>query len=75
MSKKPGLILAGNVHYSGFEESTQLICIIILFLFFNRLESNFDVANRVNAEVVTKPEIATLGDIFVYMNQSAAKVL
>nr|VDC70324.1 unnamed protein product [Brassica rapa] len=38
------------------------------------LESNFDVANRVNAEVVTKPEIATLGDIFVYMNQSAAKV-
>ncbi|CAN6804274.1 unnamed protein product [Brassica oleracea] len=38
------------------------------------LESNFDVANMVNAEVVTKPEIATLGDLFVYMNQSAAKV-
>ncbi|CAG7895889.1 unnamed protein product, partial [Brassica rapa] len=38
------------------------------------LDSNLDVANRVNAEVVTKPEVATLGDIFFYMNQSDAKV-
>ncbi|CAN6968292.1 unnamed protein product [Brassica oleracea var. botrytis] len=38
------------------------------------LDSNLDVANRVNAEVVTKPELATLGDLFSYMNQAAAKV-
>ncbi|KAL0805915.1 hypothetical protein Bca101_098406 [Brassica carinata] len=38
------------------------------------LDSNLDVANRVNAEVVTKPELATLGDFFSYMNQAAAKV-
>ncbi|KAH0879156.1 hypothetical protein HID58_066550 [Brassica napus] len=38
------------------------------------LDSNLDVANRVNAEVVTKPETATLGDLFSYMNQASAKV-
>ncbi|CAN6893615.1 unnamed protein product [Brassica oleracea] len=38
------------------------------------LDSNLDVANRVNAEVVTKPELATLGDLFSYMIQAAAKV-
>ena len=43
--------------------------------FSTRLDSNLDVANRVNAEVVTKPELATLGDLFSYMNQAAAKEL
>ncbi|XP_048620025.1 uncharacterized protein LOC125590486 [Brassica napus] len=38
------------------------------------LNSNLDVANRVNAEVVTKPETATLGELFSYMNQASAKV-
>ncbi|CAH8334672.1 unnamed protein product [Eruca vesicaria subsp. sativa] len=38
------------------------------------LESNFEVANRVNATVVTKPEPATLGDILAYMKQASAKV-
>ncbi|KAL0815201.1 PREDICTED: uncharacterized protein LOC106319979 [Brassica oleracea var. oleracea] len=38
------------------------------------LDSNLDVANRVNAEVVTKPETATLGDLFSYMNQASSKV-
>ncbi|CDY40053.1 BnaC05g12620D [Brassica napus] len=38
------------------------------------LDSNLDVANMVIAEVVTKPELATLGDLFSYMNQAAAKV-
>ncbi|KAF3487124.1 hypothetical protein F2Q69_00053968 [Brassica cretica] len=37
------------------------------------LNSNLDVANRVNAEVVTKPETATLGELFSYMNQTSAK--
>uniref|UniRef100_A0A0D3BE44 Replication factor A C-terminal domain-containing protein n=1 Tax=Brassica oleracea var. oleracea TaxID=109376 RepID=A0A0D3BE44_BRAOL len=39
-----------------------------------RLNSNLDVANRVNAEVVTKPETATLGELFSYMKQASAKV-
>ncbi|KAF3515175.1 hypothetical protein F2Q69_00004501 [Brassica cretica] len=38
------------------------------------LNSNLDVANRVNAEVVTKPETATLGELFSYMKQTSAKV-
>ncbi|CAN6821229.1 unnamed protein product [Brassica oleracea] len=38
------------------------------------LNSNLDVANRVNAEVVTKPETATLGELFSYMKQASAKV-
>ncbi|KAF2560111.1 hypothetical protein F2Q68_00017471 [Brassica cretica] len=38
------------------------------------LDSNLDVANRVNAEVVTKPETTTLGDLFSYMNQASSKV-
>ncbi|KAF2532659.1 hypothetical protein F2Q70_00030603 [Brassica cretica] len=38
------------------------------------LNSNLDVANRVNVEVVTKPETATLGELFSYMNQASAKV-
>ncbi|XP_048599558.1 uncharacterized protein LOC125579761 [Brassica napus] len=38
------------------------------------LDLNLDVANKVNAEVVTKPETATLGDLFSYMNQASAKV-
>ncbi|CAN7012021.1 unnamed protein product [Brassica oleracea var. botrytis] len=37
------------------------------------LNSNLDVASRVNAEVVTKPEPATLGELFSYMNQASAK--
>ncbi|KAG2239061.1 hypothetical protein Bca52824_089921 [Brassica carinata] len=37
-------------------------------------ESNMDVANRVNAEIVTKAETATIGELFSYMNQKEAKV-
>ncbi|WZY80608.1 hypothetical protein YC2023_026992 [Brassica napus] len=43
-------------------------------LYLSWLDSNLDVASRVNAEVVTKPELATLGDLFSYMNQASAKV-
>ncbi|CAH8380272.1 unnamed protein product [Eruca vesicaria subsp. sativa] len=38
------------------------------------LESNFEVANRVDATVVTKPETVTLGDLLTYMKQESAKV-
>ena len=47
----------------------------VWFDIFFRLNSNLDVANRVNVEVVTKPETATLGELFSYMNQASAKVL
>ncbi|KAG2314875.1 hypothetical protein Bca52824_017997 [Brassica carinata] len=38
------------------------------------LDSNLDVANRVKADVVIKPEPATLGELFAYMKQASAKV-
>ena len=41
---------------------------------FLRFESNTDVANRVNAEIVTKAETATIGELFSYMKQEGAKV-
>ncbi|KAG2312099.1 hypothetical protein Bca52824_023656 [Brassica carinata] len=38
------------------------------------LSSNQDVANRLNADVVVKPEPATLGELFSYMKRASAKV-
>ncbi|XP_022561710.2 uncharacterized protein LOC106442484 [Brassica napus] len=38
------------------------------------LVSNSDVANRVDADVVTKTETVTIGELFSYMKQVAAKV-
>ncbi|KAH0938439.1 hypothetical protein HID58_005900 [Brassica napus] len=38
------------------------------------LNSNLDVASRVNAEVIIKPEPSTLGELFTYMNQAFSKV-
>ncbi|CAN6934383.1 unnamed protein product, partial [Brassica oleracea] len=38
------------------------------------LESNSEVANRVNAEIVTKAETATIGELLSYMKQEEAKV-
>ncbi|CAN7019172.1 unnamed protein product [Brassica oleracea var. botrytis] len=37
------------------------------------LRSNSDIANKINAEVVTKPETATLEELFSYIKQSTAK--
>ncbi|KAH0901902.1 hypothetical protein HID58_041405 [Brassica napus] len=39
------------------------------------LVSNSDVANRVDADVVTKTETVTIGELFSYMKQAAAKLL
>lgn len=44
-------------------------------LSFFRLSSNFDIANRISAEVVTKPETVTLDELFTYIKQEASKVL
>ncbi|KAF2612436.1 hypothetical protein F2Q70_00013135 [Brassica cretica] len=38
------------------------------------LESNLDVANRVDAKVVTKTETMTIGELFSYIKQEATKV-
>ncbi|XP_048606432.1 uncharacterized protein LOC125583482 [Brassica napus] len=38
------------------------------------LSSNSDLANKINAEVVTKPETATLEELFAYIKQETAKV-
>ncbi|KAL0758632.1 hypothetical protein Bca101_074782 [Brassica carinata] len=38
------------------------------------LRSNSDIANKINAEVVTKPETATLEELFSYIKQATAKV-
>ncbi|XP_033135403.1 uncharacterized protein LOC108869384 [Brassica rapa] len=42
--------------------------------YLNWLISNSDVANRVDADVVTKTETVTIGELFSYMKQAAAKV-
>ncbi|CAG7897533.1 unnamed protein product [Brassica rapa] len=39
------------------------------------LNSNMDVADRVAAEIVTKTETVTIGELFSYMKQEAAKVV
>ncbi|WZZ48229.1 hypothetical protein YC2023_048336 [Brassica napus] len=38
------------------------------------LSSNSDIANKINAEVVTKPETATLAELFSYIKLETAKV-
>ncbi|XP_013687942.1 uncharacterized protein LOC108872197 [Brassica rapa] len=38
------------------------------------MEANLAVANRVNADVVTKTETVTIGELFSYMKQEDAKV-
>ena len=49
-----------------------------LYLMFGcllRLNSNLAVANRVDADVVTKTETVTIGELFSFMKQEAAKVV
>uniref|UniRef100_A0A0D3APQ9 DUF223 domain-containing protein n=1 Tax=Brassica oleracea var. oleracea TaxID=109376 RepID=A0A0D3APQ9_BRAOL len=41
---------------------------------FKSLNSNSDIANRVAAEVVTKPETVTLEELFSYIKQDSSKV-
>ncbi|KAF2613471.1 hypothetical protein F2Q70_00012625 [Brassica cretica] len=42
--------------------------------YLNWLNSNLDVAKRVDANVVTKTETVTIGELFSYMKQADAKV-
>lgn len=43
------------------------------FSFF-RLGSNSDIAWKINAEIVTKPEAVTIAELFSYIKQENAKV-
>ncbi|CAN6879796.1 unnamed protein product [Brassica oleracea] len=43
--------------------------------YLNWMNTNLDVANRVNADIVTKTEIVTIGELFSYMKQEDAKVV
>ncbi|CAF1709534.1 unnamed protein product [Brassica oleracea var. botrytis] len=43
--------------------------------YLNLLNSNLDVAKRVDANVVTKTETVTIGELFFYMKQADAKVV
>ena len=45
-----------------------------LWLICIRLSSNAEIANRVAAEVVTKPEEVTLEELFTYIKQETSKV-
>ena len=76
MSKKHSSTSIGKVYGSCIGMSFVLLhyCNDWFDVFF-RLNSNLDVASRVNAEVVVKPEPATLGELFSYMNQASSKVL
>jgi len=38
------------------------------------MNTNLDVANRVDADIVTKTETVTIGELFSYMKQEDAKV-
>ncbi|XP_033144199.1 uncharacterized protein LOC117132877 [Brassica rapa] len=42
--------------------------------YLNWMNMNLDVANRVNADIVTKSETVTIGELFSYMKQEDAKV-
>ncbi|CAF2149080.1 unnamed protein product [Brassica napus] len=43
--------------------------------YLNWLNSNLDIAKRVDADVVTKTETVTIGEFFSYMKQADAKVV
>ncbi|KAL0854584.1 hypothetical protein Bca101_059736 [Brassica carinata] len=49
--------------------------ILVLLIIINRLSSNSAVANRVNADIVTKTETVTIGELLSYMKQEGSKVV
>ena len=74
MFKQPGNIWLGIYSFVDLERILQSTEHLTFFRIFLRFESNTDVANRVNAEIVTKAEPATIGELLSYMKQEGAKV-
>ncbi|KAF3533020.1 hypothetical protein DY000_02038092 [Brassica cretica] len=85
LGKPPTVILVTTVNPKRFGGALSLSSLSSSRVFFDMdvqatreyldwFESNTEVANRVNAEIVTKAETATIGELLSYMKQEGAKV-
>ncbi|KAF3590608.1 hypothetical protein DY000_02021257 [Brassica cretica] len=85
LGKPPSVILVTTVNPKRFGGALSMSSRSSSRVFFDMdvqptreylawLESNSEVANRVNAEIVTKAETATIGELLSYMKQEEAKV-
>nr|VDD14449.1 unnamed protein product [Brassica oleracea] len=87
LGKPPTVILVTTVNPKRFGGALSLSSLSSSRVFFDMdfkatreylawyvFELNTDVANRVNAEIVTKAETATIGELISYMKQEGAKV-
>uniref|UniRef100_A0A0D3DKK1 Replication factor A C-terminal domain-containing protein n=1 Tax=Brassica oleracea var. oleracea TaxID=109376 RepID=A0A0D3DKK1_BRAOL len=84
LGKPPTVLLVRTVNPKHFGGALSMSSLSSSRVFFDMdvqatreylawFESNTDVANRVNAEIVTKAETATIGELFSYMKQEGAK--
>ncbi|KAF3510140.1 hypothetical protein F2Q69_00009704 [Brassica cretica] len=85
LGKPPNVILVTTVNPKRFGGALSLSSLSSSRVFFDTdvqatreylawFESNTEVANRVNSEIVTKAETATIGELLSYMKQEGAKV-
>ncbi|CAN7111767.1 unnamed protein product [Brassica rapa subsp. narinosa] len=87
LGKPPTVILVTTVNPKRFGGALTLSSLSSSRVFFDMdvqatreylawyvFESNTEVTNRVNAEIVTKAETATIGELLSYMKQEEAKV-
>ncbi|KAF2585282.1 hypothetical protein F2Q70_00034983 [Brassica cretica] len=85
LGKPPTVILVTTVNPKRFGGALSLSSLSSSLVFFDMdvqatreylawFESNTEVANRVNAEIITKAEKATIGELLSYMKQEGAKV-
>ncbi|CAN6848274.1 unnamed protein product [Brassica oleracea] len=85
LGKPPSVILVTTVNPKRFGGALSLSSLSPSRVFFDMdvqatreyltwFESSSETANRVNAEIVTKAETATIGDLLSYMKQEDAKV-
>uniref|UniRef100_A0A0D3CS73 Replication factor A C-terminal domain-containing protein n=1 Tax=Brassica oleracea var. oleracea TaxID=109376 RepID=A0A0D3CS73_BRAOL len=86
LGKPPTVILVTTVNPKRFGGALFLSSLSSSRVFFDMdvqatreylawFESNTEVANRVNAEIVTKAETATIGNLLSYMKQEGANVV
>ena len=65
--------LAWYVFFCCICNLKHLTYLILCNVYF-RLGSNSEAANRINADIVTKAETVTIGELFTYIKQEGAKV-
>ncbi|KAG2264839.1 hypothetical protein Bca52824_071918 [Brassica carinata] len=73
----PSVLLVTTVnpkHLGGKHFLNSRIKSLYYWDYMTLLSSNSDIANKINAEVITKPETATLEELFAYIKQETAKV-